>query len=73
MSHKHGDVVQLKSGGAPMTVTNVHSDGVLVLTAISTGGLLSETMVHPAAVEMYFGKRTPATKDGPVSTGRWAP
>lgn len=63
---KVGDVVQLKSGGAPMTVATVGDEGymedTLRLVAASSGGLVQELLVNKAAVKLYPGVLTPALR-----------
>lgn len=62
-----GTLVQLKSGGAPMTVTkytiDTPSDRVSV-AAMSSGGLL-QTLddIAPDALMKYYGDATPSARE----------
>lgn len=51
---REGDVVQLRSGGRPFTVSFAEKDK-LKLVSMSDGGLVSEVEVHPYAVRKYTG------------------
>lgn len=64
-----GDVVQLRSGGAPLTVGAVVSrdridprGDMLRLVTISAGGLLQETTAQSRAVVPYQGPRIASFK-----------
>lgn len=61
-----GDVVQLRSGGAPLTVTEVEvRNAWLIATTVSYGGLTQEVKAPPAAFKHYSGPLIPAM--GPLS------
>lgn len=65
MIYQPGDVVQLKSGGAPLVV--IGYDGWLFfkgyrLGGMSPGGLKSEFVVDGRALRKYSGKMTPASR-----------
>lgn len=66
-----GDIVQLQSGGAPLTVADQLSRGLndhldmLKVVSVSAGGLLQETIVLAGALRLYDGPLTPASKDAP--------
>lgn len=59
MKFSEGDVVQLKSGGAPLTVTGTEHARITV-TAMSPGGLLQSAEVDIKAVKRYDGPLTPS-------------
>lgn len=60
-----GQVVQLNSGGSPMTVVNFEYHTKVSLVGVSVGGLVQEVMVDRAAVKPYHGKPTPSGRTGP--------
>lgn len=56
-----GDVVQLRSGGAPFTVTSVEARNAwLIAATVSYGGLTQEVKAPPAAFQSYSGPLIPA-------------
>lgn len=58
-----GDVVQLRSGGAPLTVTEVEvRNAWLIATTVSYGGLTQEVKAPPAAFKRYSGPLIPALR-----------
>lgn len=59
-----GDVVQLKSGGSPLTVTGnpETSDSGLQVTCVSSGGLMQQFYVPYQAVKLYTGPMTPSQR-----------
>lgn len=72
-----GDTVQLRSGGAPLTVVNVKVGigyRTLVVASMSAGGLLQIMEdVHCDAVMRYSGSPTPSCKevDSRLPVPRW--
>jgi hypothetical protein len=63
LKFSEGDVVQLKSGGAPLTVTgaeHTRSASIITVTAMSPGGLLQSAEVDIKAVKRYDGPLTPS-------------
>lgn len=64
-----GDVVQLRSGGAPLTVAEVVKrdprdprGDVVRLVTISPGGLLQEAYVQARGITHYDGRLIPSHK-----------
>lgn len=65
---KEGDVIQLRSGGAPLTIMareyHANKGDLFDLVAMSAGGLLEVIHNVPkAAIQPYFGDRTPSARN----------
>jgi uncharacterized protein YodC (DUF2158 family) len=59
--YRPGDVVQLKSGGAPFTVSAIRSSFWRItyeISAMSPGGLVQQVTVDREALQPYTGRRT---------------
>lgn len=59
-----GQVVQLKSGGAPLTVV-FYNPGPKIATimSVSAGGLMQVGDVHVDAIDPYNGRQTASHKE----------
>lgn len=63
-----GSVVQLRSGGAPLTITSTDpSTAQQTAVCVSQGGLAQTVVASPEAFMLYTGRITPSGKPDPYA------
>ena len=63
-----GSVVQLRSGGAPLTITSTNqSTAEQTAVCVSQGGLAQTVVASPEAFMLYTGRLTASGKPDPYA------